>query len=55
MYSVFRSRCGCFVTYCTSTNERARHERLANDATALSGSSQCFQEPNLAPGQIDGH
>jgi hypothetical protein len=26
-----------------------------NDATALSGRSQCFQEPNLLPGQIDGH
>ena len=30
-------------------------EWRVNDATALSRSSQCFQELNLVPGQVAGH
>ena|SRR5215469_416454 len=44
-----------YVLRFNQANEPDNRGCRTNDATALSRSPQCFKEPNLIPGQIDGH
>src|SRR6516164_6895576 len=56
-YNVFRSLCGCFVTYCTST-KRTSPVLEANALTMRPRSPaarNAFKNQNLVSGQIDGH
>jgi hypothetical protein len=45
----------CYVLLFHQASEPSMRGKRANAATALPRRSQCLQEPNLVPGQIDGH